>query len=37
MAAKKKSEFLTLENDNIRIKDKYLYVQNDIIISFLKE
>ncbi len=33
---KQKSEFLILENDNLRIKDKYLYVQNDIILSFMK-
>ena len=34
---KKKAEFLTLDGDNLRIKDKYLYVQNDIILSFLKD
>ncbi len=33
---KQKSQFLTLENDNLRIKDEYLFVQNDIILSFIK-
>ena len=31
-----KAEFLNLEGDNLKIKDKYLYVQNDIILAFLK-
>lgn len=33
----KKAEFLIRENDNLKIKDKFLYVQNDIILSFMKQ
>ena len=32
----KKAEFLELGEDRLKIKDKYLYVQNDIILSFMK-
>lgn len=33
----KKSAFLDRENDNLKIKDDYLYVQNDIIMAFLQK
>ena len=33
----KKSKYLDLNGDNLKIKDEYLYVQNDIILSFLKD
>ena len=33
---KKKSEYLIFDQDLLKIKDEYLYVQNDIILSFLK-
>ena len=33
----KKAEFLDIDGDRLRIKDKYLYVQNDIILAFMKE
>ena len=32
----KKSEFLERNGDTIKIKDKYLYVQNDILLAFMK-
>jgi len=32
----KKREFLEIDGDKIKIKDQYLYVQNDIILSFMK-
>ena len=32
----KKSAFLDINGDNVRIKDKYLYVQNDIILEFMR-
>ena len=32
----KKAEFLDVDGDRVRIKDKYLYVQNDIILSFMR-
>jgi len=32
----KKAEFLEIDGDRLKIKDKYLYVQNDIILSFMK-
>ncbi len=32
----KKAEFLQRDNDNLKIKDEYLYVQNDIILAFMK-
>ena len=32
----KKSAFLDIADDRVRIKDEYLYVQNDIILSFMK-
>ena len=32
-----KGEFLTLDGDTLKIKDKYLYVQNDIILAFMKD
>ena len=32
----KKAEFLDRNGDNLKIKDKYLYVQNDIILAFMK-
>ena len=31
-----KGEFLILDGDTLKIKDKYLYVQNDIILAFMK-
>ena len=33
----KKSQFLLRDGDNLKIKDQYLYVQNDIILAFMKE
>ena len=33
---KEKSKFLQLEDNKLRIKDQYLYVQNDIILAFMK-
>ena len=35
-ALKSKQEFLQRTGDNLRIKDKYLFVQNDIILAFMK-
>lgn len=32
----KKAEFLVRDGDTLKIKDEYLYVQNDIILSFMK-
>lgn len=32
----KKNTFLVREDNNLKIKDEYLYVQNDIILAFLK-
>ena len=32
----KKAEYLTIENGRIKIKDKYLYVQNSILLDFMK-
>ena len=32
----KKSRFLVRDGDNLKIKDEYLYVQNDIILDFMK-
>lgn len=32
----KKSAFLTIEGDRLSIKEEFLYVQNDIILAFLK-
>ena len=32
----KKSQFLIRENGRLKIKDEYLYVQNDIILAFMK-
>ncbi len=32
----KKRGFLEIDGDKIKIKDQYLYVQNDIILSFMK-
>ncbi len=32
----KKAQFLELVGDNLKIKDEYLYVQNDIILAFMK-
>ena len=32
----KKAQFLIREGDMLRIKPEYLYVQNDIILSFMK-
>lgn len=32
----KKSQFLVRDGDTLTIKDEYLYVQNDIILAFLK-
>ena len=34
---KKKERFLDRDGDILRIKDEYLYVQNDIILEFLKD
>ena len=33
----KKSKYLDLNGDNLKIKDEYLYVQNDIILAFIKD
>ena len=33
----KKAEFLVREDGYLRIKDQYLYVQNDIILAFIKD
>ncbi|MCQ2387995.1 MAG: hypothetical protein MJ066_06110, partial [Clostridia bacterium] len=33
---KKKKDFLIREGDNLRIKEEYIYVQNDIILAFMK-
>lgn len=33
----KKAEFLIRDGDNLSIKENYMYVQNDIILSFMKE
>lgn len=35
-ALDKKKEFLDISGDNISIKEEYLYVQNDIILEFMK-
>ena len=35
-AIKKKQAFITLENDYLKIKPEYLFVQNDIIVEFMK-
>ncbi len=35
-ALKSKQEFLQRTGDNLRIKDQYLFVQNDIILAFMK-
>ena len=32
----KKAKYLTLENNVLKIKDQYLYVQNDIILDFMR-
>ena len=32
----KKAAFLDIDGERVRIKDEYLYVQNDIILSFMK-
>ena len=32
----KKGQFLVRDGDRIKIKDKYLYVQNDILLAFMK-
>ncbi len=34
---KKKERFLSFDGENLKIKDEYLYVQNDIILAFLGE
>ena len=34
---KNKAQFLEREGDLLKIKDEYLYVQNDIILAFMKE
>ena len=33
---KKKQKYLILENNRLKIKPEYLYVQNDIILEFMK-
>jgi oxygen-independent coproporphyrinogen-3 oxidase len=35
-ALNKKDRFLIKENDNLKIKEEYLFVQNDIILEFMK-
>ncbi len=35
-ALKKKAQFLNLDGDKLTILDEYLYVQNDIIMAFMK-
>ena len=32
----KKGKFLAVEGDSVRIKEEYIYVQNDIILAFMK-
>ena len=32
----KKGKYLLRNGDNLKIKDEYLYVQNDIILAFMK-
>ena len=32
----KKAQFLLREGNKLKIKDEYLYVQNDIILAFMK-
>ena len=36
-ALTKKQDFLIVENDIVRIKDEYFYVQNDIILEFMNK
>ncbi|MDY6368139.1 MAG: radical SAM family heme chaperone HemW [Clostridia bacterium] len=36
-ALKKNAEFLDYDGDNLKIKDEYLYVQNGIIMEFMKD
>jgi oxygen-independent coproporphyrinogen-3 oxidase len=33
---KKKSKYLLRDGDNLKIKDEYLYVQNDVLLDFMK-
>ena len=33
---KKKEKYLDIDGDNLKIKDQYLYVQNDIILDFMR-
>jgi oxygen-independent coproporphyrinogen-3 oxidase len=33
----KKSKYLSFDGDNLKIKEEYIYVQNDIILEFLKD
>ena len=35
-ALKEKAKFLDIQGEKIKIKDEYLYVQNDIIMAFMK-
>ena len=35
-ALKKKKDYLVREGDTLRIKEEYIYVQNDIILTFMK-
>ncbi len=35
-ALTKKAQFLERDGENLKIKDEYLYVQNDIIVEFMK-
>lgn len=35
-ALKKKESFLQIDGDNVKIKEDYLYVMNDIIMAFMK-
>jgi len=35
-ALEKKAQFLEIVGDNLKIKDEYLYVQNDILLAFMK-
>ena len=32
----KKMRFMERDGENLKIKDEYLYVQNDIILAFMK-
>ena len=37
MALQKSSRYLEREEDSIRIKEEYLYVQNSVLMPFMEE